>query len=506
MSSSDAPPQRDFKDFLNSAEGYKLIIDSLTEYAFIAFNPSNEVSSWNSGAERLLGYREEEILGKSGSVFFTPEDIATGQMERELYLAKTEGQAQDERWHVRRDGSRFWGSGWMFPILDGGTVQGCVKVMRDLTERRQHEEALRKSEQRLRLVIDSIQDFAVIDLDPEGDICGWNAGAERLFGYAPREIVGQTVKRLFTATDVQAGYIETELAQSVAEGRAEDERWLLRKGGEQFFANWITNPLRDGNGCLRGFVTVLRDDTGRKQAEEEKSRQQSQMDERLQFTGRALEVSKAELRLLAARLLTTQEDERRRIARELHDDVMQKLAALELHLNMLQESATLVAGARQEFERLILQTTAIQADIRNVSHRLHPAILEDLGLEVALQKLVEDFQKTRSEPIRLSVESVPGEIAPQVASALYRIAQEALGNIRKHAAHSTVTVALDGSGDQLRLRIEDDGPGFDITQRKRSGGLGLVSMDERARLVGGSIGITSSPGSGTVLEASIPWA
>jgi PAS domain S-box-containing protein len=488
----------------------RFVLDSLVDYAVITFDNSNCIASWNRGAERLLGYTEEEVVGQSGRIFFTIEDIVNGEVEREIRTAEQQGRAEDERWHVRKNGVRFWASGMLFPLRgDDGRLYGYVKVMRDLTDRRQMQEGLRVSEEHFRLLIDNIRDVALFDLDPAGCISGWNPGAARIFGYEDEEILGESAKRLFTPEDVRARYMEGELERTAAEGRAEDERWVVRKDGSRFFAHWVTNAIRDESGELRGFVKVLRDETERKRNEEERDHLETLrrefLEDQLQSTGAALHTTKEELRALAARLLQTQEGERRRIARELHDDVMQKIALLEVRTARLRvglpEVAESVSTELREIERHI---GSVADEVRNLSHRLHPAILDDIGIEAALRSLIDEFAEHRSQTVQFEACNVAADVPSDVATTLYRITQEALRNIRKHAGNATVTVRLTGKTNQLDLFIEDDGPGFDLFRCRRGVGLGLISIEERVHLIGGRVIVESSPGQGTKIHVTAP--
>lgn len=493
---------------LNNDLGF--ILDSLTDYAVITFDTGNQVSSWNSGAQRLLGYTKEEIQGQSGAKFFTPEDVAKGAVEQELETAEAEGQALDERWHVRKDGSRFWGSGMMFPVRNLHLhLDGYVKVFRDLTTQKKAQEALRASEQRFELLVDSVREFALFGLHADGRISDWNSGAERIFGYKRDEIVGQPASILFSPEDNAMGYLKNELQATAEQGHTDDERWVIRKDGSRFFAYWTTNPVRDEEGQLTGFVKVLRNITDRRQRQEERERlealERELMRTRLESAGTALDESQEQLRALTARLMTTQDEERRRVARELHDDLVQRVAAMcnDLAALRLEVGGSLgeVAGRLEQLEQ---QASELSENIRALSHRLHPSILEDLGLEIATRNLVHDFQSRNLQLASFQSHDVP-PLPLETATALYRITQEALSNVRKHAPNANVAVTLDGRMGAVELLIQDDGPGFD-TERKRTGhGLGLVSMKERAKLVGGDVKVESKLGQGTSVYVVAPF-
>jgi len=311
------PPISDRQDGLAARksdvdEQFRRFFESVEDYAFILYSPDSLITRWNKGAQRLTGYSEAEVLGKPGSILFTSEDRARGEDAAELARAISEGRAQDERWHVRKDGTRFWASGVLMRLAnEGGEIVALAKVMRDLTDRRKAEEALRQSEERFRLLVENVREYALFQVDRNAMISGWNPGAERLFGYREDEIVGQPLARLFTPEDARQGRPERELEQSVAEGHAEDERWLIRKDGSRFFARWMTDPVYDETGNLRGFAKVLHDEPERKRAEDERQRLQEReralMVEEVHSATSALDRTKEELRALAANLMTVQE-------------------------------------------------------------------------------------------------------------------------------------------------------------------------------------------------------
>ena len=249
-------------------EYFRTFSQRVTDYAFITFDSQGRIASWSRGAERIWGYPEAEILGQLGEVIFTPEDRANGQMESEFQTARLAGCVEDDRWHLRRDGTRFWGSGVLTAHRDSNdNLEGYSKVMRDLTSRRIMEQRLQDSEERFRLFSENVRDYALIPVDTTGKISGWNPGAQRTFGYTEQEIVGRPVDLFFTPEDREKGESEKDLNRALAEGRAEDDRWMIRRDGSRFWARWVTTPMHDAVGSLRGFAKVLRDETERKEAE-----------------------------------------------------------------------------------------------------------------------------------------------------------------------------------------------------------------------------------------------
>ena len=355
----------------------------------------------------------------------------------------------------------------------------------------------------------NVSDYALIPVDEQGNVSGWNLGAERTFGYAQEEILGRPVSCLFTPEDNAISESERDLGLALTDGRSEYERFMVRKDGTRFWAKWVTTPMRDPQGHLRGFAKVLRDESERKRTEEERERlaalERELMAGRVRAKEQELDRTKEELRALAASLLTAQEEERRRLARELHDDLQQRLALIEVTVTRLRQNLPREpAQIRSELNRLEREIGAMSNEVRRLSHQLHPAILDDLGLRVAITRLGEDFRASGAREVRIEMEAVPDDIPSRVASAMYRIAQEALRNITKHATTAAVRIRLAGHKDSLRLAIEDDGPGFSPLDVRFRGGLGLISMHERATLAGGTLNLTSSPGQGTRVEVHMP--
>jgi PAS domain S-box-containing protein len=190
---------------------FRAFADSARDHAFITLDLDKSVVGRNRGAELLLGYSQQEILGSPGAIFFTPEDVERGAPDHETSTALREGRAEDERWHMRKDGSRFWGSGVLTPLRDAsGELRGYAKAMRDRTAERKTHEALHLREERLRLLLENIRDCAVFDLDRKGEICVWNSGAERIFGYTEAEVLGVDGSEFFAST----GYSSDAFRQS----------------------------------------------------------------------------------------------------------------------------------------------------------------------------------------------------------------------------------------------------------------------------------------------------
>ena len=255
-----------------------LLIQSLTDYAIYMLDPEGIVSSWNVGAERLKGYTPDEIVGQHFSRFYSPEDVERGLPARVLAAALAEGRFEAEGWRIRKDGTRFWANVVVVPVRDAtGRHIGFAKITRDLSERREAEQALRRSEERFRLLVQGVTDYAIYMLDPEGRVSSWNAGAERFKGYRADEIIGEHFSRFYPEEDRAAGVPQRALATSAGEGRFEAEGWRIRKDGTRFWASVVIDPIRDESGALIGFTKITRDLTERREAQQALDKAQEQV-------------------------------------------------------------------------------------------------------------------------------------------------------------------------------------------------------------------------------------
>jgi two-component system cell cycle sensor histidine kinase/response regulator CckA len=274
---------------------FRLMIESVTDYAIFLLDPNGKITTWNAGAEAMKGYKAEEIIGEHFSCLYTPEAQQQNQPDHALQTAAAEGRIEDEGWRVRKDGSRFWANVVITAIRDAtGTVMGFGKVTRDLTLRKQAEEEIRISNETLerkvrerteelakahealeaqneqfRHMIEGVKDYAIFTLDLEGMVVTWNKGAEQIYGYTEDEVVGRHRSRFFTPEDLALDLPMRELREATAMGRFSEEGWRVRKDGTQFWANGTITAIIDDTGKVQRFVKVVRDLTERKQIEEE---------------------------------------------------------------------------------------------------------------------------------------------------------------------------------------------------------------------------------------------
>jgi len=270
---------------------FKLLVDAITDYAIYMLDPDGRIRSWNSGAQRLKGYSESEVLGEHFSKFYTAEDRDAGLPAGLLSISASTGKFEGEGWRVRKGGEQFWAHIVIDPILSpDGELLGFAKITRDLTERRLAQEALRKSEEQFRILVQGVTDYSIYMIDPDGVIASWNMGAQRIKGYLPEDIIGQHFSTFYTNEDRARGEPARALAIAAREGRFEKEGWRVRKDGSTFWAHVIIDAIHE-DGKLIGFAKVTRDITERRAAQraleeaQEHLRQSQKMEAIGQLTG-----------------------------------------------------------------------------------------------------------------------------------------------------------------------------------------------------------------------------
>ncbi|WP_454868238.1 PAS domain S-box protein [Pseudomonas farris] len=267
---------------------FRLLIDAVVDYAIYMIDPDGIITSWNAGAKRFKGYEEAEILGQHFSRFYTEEDRKAGLPQRALDTAIHEGRFEGEGWRVRKDGTHFWSHVIIDPILDpSGKLLGFAKITRDLTDRKIAEETLKQSEQQFRLLVQSVTDYAIYMLAPDGRLTNWNLGAQRIKGYRPEEVIGQHFSMFYTPEDREAGEPQRALEIATREGRFENKAWRMRKDGTRFFAHVVVDPIWGETGTLLGFAKITRDITEVTQAQQalEKTREALFQAQKMQAIG-----------------------------------------------------------------------------------------------------------------------------------------------------------------------------------------------------------------------------
>ncbi|PYT96981.1 MAG: hypothetical protein DMG38_21860 [Acidobacteria bacterium] len=396
----------------------------------------------------------------------------------------------------------------------------------NLTDRRRSERALRESEERFRLLIQGVQEYAICQLDPSGNAVSWNRGAARLKGYHAEEIIGKHFSVFHPKEDVLNGKPERLLAEAVRNGQSEDEGWRVRKDGSRFWANVVLTALRDSRGNLRGFAKLTRDMTERREREEALTRAKEVLELRVEQRAAVLTRVNEELRVeiaerkhaeeqfketldqlraLAARLQSVREEERASVAREIHDELGQACTAIKMDLALIgRKISKRQAPLRSKIESSMRLVDDMIVTLRRIASDLRPRALDDLGLAAALEWQGQEFEKRTGIHCHLILPGEPLNLDSERSTAIFRIFQESLTNVARHAQATTVEARLEMEDDQILFRVHDNGKGFDPQQAKAKKSLGLVGMQERAHLLKGEVRFEGIPGSGTTMILRIP--
>ncbi len=410
----------------------------------------------------------------------------------------------------------------VFP-LSGGFMGVAFE---NVTDRKHAENALRESEERFRLLIQGIQEYALFQLDPRGHVVSWNAGAERLKGYRAEEIIGKHFSVFYPREDLIRGTPEQNLEEAAQRGQSVHEGWRLRKDGSLFWGNVVITALRDLKGHLLGFVKLTRDVTERREREETLTKAKELLELRVEQRAavltrvneelrveiaereRAEEQFKAsldQLRALAARLQSVREEERTSIAREIHDELGQACTAIKMDLALIGRRTT----KRQTHLRAKADSASRLVDdmivtLRRIASELRPRTLDDLGLAAALESQAQEFEARTGIHCRVALPEEPLTLDDERSTAIFRIFQESLTNVARHAHATRVEARLERKADQLIFQVRDNGRGFDPAEAKARKSLGLVGMQERALMLNGELQVEGVPGAGTTMTLRIP--
>ncbi|HZP32528.1 MAG TPA: PAS domain S-box protein [Candidatus Acidoferrales bacterium] len=481
-----------------SEERFRSLVQGVTDYAIVMLDPEGRINSWNEGAELIHGYKAGEVIGKHFAIIYPEEDLRRGKPAWELEVASRTGRFEDHGWRVRKDGTRFWANVIVTALHDGdGRPCGFGKVTRDITRQREAEEALRASEERFRLLVQGVRDYAIFMLDPRGNVTSWNEGAQRIKGYTASEIIGKHISVFYTDEDAAVGKAQLNLERAVKEGRIEDEGWRVRKDGSRFWASVVITALRDDTGALYGFSKVTRDITEKRRAQQA-----------LEKSHAALIASEHSLRELSGRLLRMQDEERGRLGRELHDTIGQYLSALKMTLEVLTSTPPPKRSEEQLAECIRITDDCIR-EVRTISYLLYPPMLEEMGLETAIEWHIDGFTKRSGIRVEYEVENEIGRLPRDIEVALFRIFQESLTNVHRHSGSPTAQVRLWLEKGKVILEVQDQGKGAPAGVLESSSdslgtlGVGLRGMNERVRQLGGELKLASSD-KGMMVRATIP--
>jgi len=460
------------------------IVDS-SEDAIIGKDLDGTITSWNKGAENIYGYKEEEILGKSISTLAPPE--RHDEIPDILKKIRRGGRVQHfETVRVTKSGKLLDVSITVSPIRNAeGKIVGASAIARDITNAKRMREELKHTESRAESLFRSAAQ-AIFIVDTGGRILMANPATERMFGYTTQELLGKAIETLVPERfhgvhhHHRSRYFSDPQVRPMGLGMDLQAR---RKDGSEFYVEISLSHIQSPQGRL-GVAFVS--DISKRRTDEQELRHRGE-----------------ELRQLAARLMTAQDDERRRIARDLHDDLTQKLAYLSMDIGKLATKPSAQA-LTPELRPLQLRAAEAADTVRQISHELHPSILDDIGLEAALEQYCDEFEKRSGISTQFSGRNVPESIAPEIASSIYHVAQECLRNVSKHAQTETVSVDLEELGGSLRLSVRDQGIGIAAKPSVAAKGIGFVAMEERAHLVNGNLQVQSKKGEGTEVRLEVP--
>lgn len=482
------------------AERFQLLIESVEDYAIFILDPEGNVQTWNPGAQRIKGYSEAEILGRHFSLFYPPGINPAEKLE----IARRQGTFRDEGWRIRKGGDRFWAKVTITALRDHqGQLLGFAKVTQDLTARRAAEEDAR----RFRLLVESVKDYAIFILDPEGHITTWNSGAARIKGYESHEVIGRHFSIFYPPDAVAEGKARLELETAVREGKFEEEGFRVRKDGTQFWANVTLTTLRDVDGSLLGFAKVTQDLTQRREAE---------------ATRRALAEQHVAL-VEKARIQQFQE----RFLAVLGHDLRNPLASLDMGINILKRMGNEAAAERvlTRMQSSADRMTRMIEQILDLTRTRLAGSLElkmrRVNLQDPLRRIVEETRVAHPDR-RLEMRDEPAYVMAD-SDRMEQVFSNLIGNAIAYGAFGApVDVALQVSEQATIVSVHNTGEPIppellaklfdpfrrgerDSRNEKTAGlGLGLYISQEIVHAHGGSIEVSSAPQDGTTFRIKLP--
>ncbi len=506
-----------------SEDRFGLVAESIQDYGIVMLDPEGKVASWNAGAAHIFGYSTGDVLGRPHSLLYAPLANDSGEPTNFLTEARASGSVMKEEWLVRKNGSRFWGHVGITVLRDeNDQLHGFATVMGDLTKRKQEEDViralLRLSEKLnstfiLERLLDELVTEAIQLVQAHAGFAGLVSG-ETLT--CDKYIQGQTMEFCPRTWSLGQGLPGWLLLHKTAylTNRAQEDRQIDQDFRQAFdIHSALSIPILDAKDTLLGCIEVH----NKKKASGFTHFDQQTMIGVSQVASIAIQNALAYQKLqdaealhshLLDKIMTAQEDERRRISRELHDEIGQSLTSLLVGLRAVEHDACSDGmGARVNDLRKITSTTL--QEVQRLAKGLRPSVLDDFGLEEAIARYGAEFSSTYGIEVDVAQNwQSTDRLSPAVETALYRIVQEALTNVGKYANATTVSILLQQNPGQIRLIVEDNGQGFDaqaIVQKAAAGAhLGLHGMRERALLLNGSISIESSAGTGTTIYVTIP--
>jgi len=485
-------------------DAFRLLVQSIVDYAIYMLDPTGIVTSWNAGAQSIKGFQTDEIVGKHFSTFYTDEDRKAGLPEKVLETARREGKFEGEGWRVRKDGSRFWASVVIDRINDErGKLVGFAKITRDMTEKK----ALLEAERTFRLLVQGVTDYAIFMLDTEGKVTNWNAGAQRIKGYKPDEIVGEHFSRFYTEEDIEAGLPVRALETAREAGRYEAEGWRVRKDGTRFWASVVLDAIRDDDGKLIGFAKITRDMSEKRETQErlEESREQLFRSQKMEALGQLTGGLAHDFNNLLTAILGACDLALRSLGDE---DRLKRM------LDGIRSSAQRGAGITKQLlafaraQQLEIKTIDLRAFLQDVTTLVRPSVRSNIDIVTEVSDHV------------WNIEADAGALELALLNLAFnaRDAMKDGGTLKISAVNELLKGEPEGlRGEYVRLTVADTGEGMapELQQRvfepffttKSYGegtGLGLSQVFGFAKQVGGAITLESVLGKGSAFTLHLP--
>jgi PAS domain S-box-containing protein len=488
---------------------YRLLVDAISDYAIYILDPTGIVTSWNAGAQRFKGYAAEEILGRHFSCFYTEQDRLADLPGVALRTARSEGRFEVEGWRVRKDGTRFWANVVIDPIwAPSGDLLGFAKVTRDLTERRAAEEALRQSEQQFKLLVQGVTDYAIYMLDLNGRVTSWNAGAQRIKGYRPYEIIGEHFSRFYSEADRDDGAPRRALETAAREGRFEKEGWRVRKDGTRFWAHVIIDAIHNDDGAVTGFAKITRDVSERQATQQalEEAREALFQAQKMEAIGQLTGGVAHDFNNLLMAVLGSLELAQKRLpddpklARLIDNAILGAQRGASLTQRMLS------FARRQELKREAVDLADLVRGMQGLLDRsLGPTVTVRVDIADDLPAAETDANQLESALLNLAVnarDAMPegGEITISARAA--NIDKDETG--LKAGAYIRLAVSDTGAGMDKETLARATEPFFTTKGVGKGTGLGVPMVQGLAVQSGGKFELNSQLGAGTTAELWLP--
>jgi PAS domain S-box-containing protein len=504
-----------------SEERYQLLVESVKDYAIIFLDPDGKVALWNVGAERLIGYTAKEVIGKHFSIFYPEEAKKIHYPEYELEQARKKGHFEDEGIRIRKKGSTFIANVLITPIYHNHELIGYSKITRDLTEKKEAEERLRRSEERYRLLIEEVEDYAIFMLDPHGYITSWNEGAKRLKGYTEKEILGKHFSIFYPEEKKRSGFPDYELEQAKINGRFVNEGLRVKKDGSFFYANVTITALYNSKNQLLGFSKITRDLTEKKKAEEELNQLNALLE--LKVKERTNELSQTILELQRTNsdldnfIYTASHDLKAPVS-NIEGLIETLKAALQEHQIFIEEIETItemISDSVKRFQATIRDLTEINQSQRRGNENL---------IKVDLKELVDETSISISHLVKesgaeISIDQKGNEFwfsKVHIKSIFYNLLSNAI-KYRSPKRQLRISVKSYSNNDYNILEVSDNGLGikeehtekiFQMFKRMHAhvegSGIGLYLVRRIVQNNGGKVEVESKEDQGSTFRIFLP--